>query len=151
MFNEQQRHKVDAKTPITYESFTAWKERRKAAALEEDAKKKKEKEAAYRSQRAGGKSTVSFSGRELFEFNPEMAAGQDADDDGAMDADEYADRSASEHGDSDDERGPISGDDDSDEEDGGVEEVTKKVEDMEVNEDLFAGEEIDDDDDEDDE
>lgn len=138
---------MEAKTPINFETFTAWKQRRKEQAAEDEAKKKKEKEAAFRSQRAGGKSTVSFSGRELFEFNPEMAVGQD-DDEGAMDAEEYADRSASEHGDSDVEEGPLSGDE-SDGEDGTAE-VTKKVQDMQVNEDLFAGEDVDGIDDDDD-
>jgi hypothetical protein len=72
-----------------------------------------------------------------------MAVGQDAEDDGALGAEDYADRSASEHGDSDDERGPMSEDSESEE----VEGLAKKVEGMEVNEELFADEDLGDDDD----
>ncbi|KAI9008526.1 hypothetical protein DFJ74DRAFT_687765 [Hyaloraphidium curvatum] len=156
-FLETERHKVEAKTPINLETFTAWKQRRKEQAAADEAKKKKEKEAAYRNQKAGGKATMSFSGRELFEFNPEMAVGQDAEDEGAMGAEEYADRSASEHGDSDKEAGGISGDDSDGEEEedngGPVDGLAKKVGEMEVNEELFAEEDVDlgDDDDGDDE
>jgi hypothetical protein len=82
-----------------------------------------------------------------------MAVGQDAEDDGALGAEDYADRSASEYGDSDEERGPISGDDESDGEE--VDGLAKKVEGMEVNEELFNEEDVagldDDDDDDDDE
>lgn len=85
-FLEVERHKLGKNlTPVTEESFKKWKEERKnreILELTEAAKKKKE---AYENQKAGMKSGgIAFSGRELFEFNPDLAIG-DGDDD-AMDA-----------------------------------------------------------------
>ena len=86
-FLETERHKLGSKlTPITYESFSKWKAERKAKAtieLELEAKKKAD---AYK---VPGKTGLSFSGRELFAFNPDWA--KDGDDD-AM---EFYERQAS--------------------------------------------------------
>jgi len=64
--------------------------------LETEAKTKEEKAQAYKMRkdlRAGG---MSFSGRELFDFNPEWAVESDDDGGQAMGADEYLDRSEDE-------------------------------------------------------
>lgn len=83
-----QRHKLGPNTtPVTAESFAKWKADRKArekAEAEADMKQKKE---AYDKYKAGMKSGITFSGKELFEFNPDWAKGED-EDEGAME--EYA-------------------------------------------------------------
>ncbi|KAJ3179622.1 hypothetical protein HDU87_002828 [Geranomyces variabilis] len=83
-FLETERHKLGPNTtPVTAESFAKWKAERKAreaADLDADAKKKKE---AYDRYKSGMKSGMAFSGRELFDFNPDWAVG-DEDEEGAM-------------------------------------------------------------------
>ncbi|KAJ3161590.1 hypothetical protein HK101_000792 [Irineochytrium annulatum] len=94
-FLDKERHKLGPNlTPITDASFAAWKEQRKQRQAEEEAKLAKDKSEAYKKYRAGMKSGMAFSGKELFDFNPELAR-QDADDeDGAMD---FYEREDSDH------------------------------------------------------
>lgn len=56
------------------------------------ASKLKKKQEEYKKMRAGMKTGMTFSGKELFDFNPEWA--QDGEDDGAMDG---YDRDGSDH------------------------------------------------------
>lgn len=78
---------------MTWESFTKWKSDRKARQRADEDAELKRKEEAYK-QYKSGKAGMQFSGRELFDFNPEWADAGDADD--AMDVYE---REPSEHGD----------------------------------------------------
>jgi len=80
-------------TPVTLESFNAWKERREATRLAEVEERSKEA-----SKKTGGK-LVGMSGRDLFTFDASLFV----DDDGAASADEYDERS--EHED-EEEEGP---------------------------------------------
>lgn len=70
-------------TPVTAESFAEWKKSRKDrdALLESEAQKKKSEE--YKRYKAGMKTGMTFSGKELFDFNPEWANALEEDD--AMD------------------------------------------------------------------
>ncbi|KAI8811303.1 hypothetical protein BJ742DRAFT_797164 [Cladochytrium replicatum] len=91
--DEEERHKLGTNlTPITYESFKAWKANRVAKAAAETAAQQKSKVDAFKQMRAGAKIGLTFSGRELFEFNPEMAQTGDDDEDGAMEVYEREDR-----------------------------------------------------------
>ena len=65
--------KSDGLTPVTKESFFAWKERRRAkkqADLEEEMKKA-ELEKAMGKKKQGGKNSI-LNGRALFQFNPDL-------------------------------------------------------------------------------
>lgn len=74
-------------TKVTLESFLAWK-KRKIQEKQEAAKKDEDKK---RSDFKAGRQ-VGLSGREMFSFNPEMAAQNDMDDgDEAFDSYTYAD------------------------------------------------------------
>lgn len=74
---EKERHKLGKNlTPVTVESFAAWKKTRDDRIEQEEVAKRKAKEAAYKAGKM-----LQFSGRELFDFNPEIA-GADEDDDG---------------------------------------------------------------------
>lgn len=76
-FLEKERHKLGKNlTPVTVESFAAWKKTRADRVEQEEQAKRKAKEAAYKAGKM-----LQFSGRELFDFNPEIA-GADEDDDG---------------------------------------------------------------------
>ena len=83
-FLEKERHSLGPNlTPVTAESFAEWKKSRKDrdALVESEAQKKKSEE--YKRLKAGMKTGMTFSGKELFDFNPEWA---DAiEEDGAMD------------------------------------------------------------------
>ncbi len=76
-FLEKERHKLGKNlTPVTVETFAAWKKTRADRIEQEEQAKRKAKEAAYKAGKM-----LQFSGRELFDFNPEIA-GADEDDDG---------------------------------------------------------------------
>ncbi|TPX42296.1 hypothetical protein SeLEV6574_g05680 [Synchytrium endobioticum] len=80
-FLETERHQLGTRlTPITEESFAKWKADKKIRQATEKAETDKQKAEAYKQFKAGVKSGMAFSGRELFDFNPELAAG-DADED----------------------------------------------------------------------
>ncbi len=61
-----------------------WKTGRKERKAAEDEQSAKAKAEAYKAFKAGSKIGMTFSGRELFDFNPDWAKGEDEDDD-AMD------------------------------------------------------------------
>ncbi|KAI9207463.1 translation machinery-associated protein 46 [Polychytrium aggregatum] len=155
-FLETERHKLGPNlTPVTYESFQKWKEERKARlkAEEDDALRKRMD--AFKQLKSGGKPSMQFSGRELFEFNPEMA--NTGDDEDAMD--EYV-RDESDHENDEDYQAGPSGVLDDDELSGvnrkgkGRADVDDlRVQDIQIEEELFDDEELAglDDDDEDDE
>ncbi|RKO97117.1 hypothetical protein CXG81DRAFT_6502, partial [Caulochytrium protostelioides] len=85
-FLETERHNIQGDlTPITAETFAAWKQRRLERKAEAETKAIADKAEAYKKQRAGMKTGMAFSGKELFDFNPDWAVGADDDDDGAMD------------------------------------------------------------------
>ncbi|KXS21340.1 hypothetical protein M427DRAFT_27736 [Gonapodya prolifera JEL478] len=153
-FLETERHNLGPNlTPVTFESFTAWKQRRKEAAKATAEQAAKDREEAYRRQKAGGKAAMQFSGRELFEFNPEWQ-GQD-DDEGL---EEY-ERDESEHEEDEDEGASGGGVEGAEsrtnghQHDVGEGSSSGRTADQraggDVDEDLFAGEEIDEDDDDD--
>lgn len=76
-FLEKERHKLGKNlTPVTVDTFAAWKKTRADRLDQEEQAKRKAKEAAYKAGKM-----LQFSGRELFDFNPEIA-GADEDDDG---------------------------------------------------------------------
>ncbi|KAI9591971.1 hypothetical protein BDF19DRAFT_453209 [Syncephalis fuscata] len=77
-FLETERHKLGSNlTPVTWESFSAWKSSRKELKEAEEKASRQKKEAAFRA----GKS-LQISGRELFDFNPDLINdGEWADDD----------------------------------------------------------------------
>ncbi|KAI8820960.1 uncharacterized protein EV422DRAFT_47391 [Fimicolochytrium jonesii] len=83
-FLETERHKLGSNTtPVTATSFAAWKadrKQREAAEQESESKRKKE---AYDKYKAGMKTGMAFSGKELFDFNPDWAVGDEDED--AMD------------------------------------------------------------------
>ena len=70
-------------TPVTAESFAKWKAERKAREASDLAANLKKKQEEYKKMRAGMRTGMAFSGKELFDFNPEMAKDGD-EDDGAM-------------------------------------------------------------------
>ncbi|KAL7748066.1 Translation machinery-associated protein 46 [Sorochytrium milnesiophthora] len=87
-FLETERHNLGTNlTPITYETFQAWKKRRLEKAAQEAEASRKAKESAFKQGRKQG-----MSGRDLFTFAPDNA-GDDGDDDGhdddAMDLSHY--------------------------------------------------------------
>ncbi|KAJ3329987.1 hypothetical protein HDU76_006715 [Blyttiomyces sp. JEL0837] len=86
-FLDEERHKLGPNlTPINDETFKKWKADRKARQKEEDEKLAKEKQDAFKKFRSGMKTGMSFSGKELFDFNPELARDlEGGDEDGAMD------------------------------------------------------------------
>ncbi|KAJ3414346.1 hypothetical protein HDV05_006714 [Chytridiales sp. JEL 0842] len=95
-FLDIERHKLGPNlTPVTDESFKKWKADRKARQAQEEQDKAKQKADAYKKFRAGMKSGIAFSGKELFEFNPEMAGEDAGDDEGA--AMDYYEREESDH------------------------------------------------------
>lgn len=87
-FLEKERHEVgETRTPITYETFAAWKERQTKLRNEEKELDEKQKKEAFAKMKAGMKTGMAFSGRELFVFNPEMANdGSGSDEEGAMES-----------------------------------------------------------------
>ena len=76
---EEERAKLVGGTPVTLESFTAWKEKRRLKAKEAEEAVKKD----LKTKKAAGKELAGASGRQLFDVNPELFV----DDDAA--ADEY--------------------------------------------------------------
>ncbi|KAJ1543644.1 hypothetical protein HK096_008307 [Nowakowskiella sp. JEL0078] len=85
-FIEEERHKLGSNlTKVTYESFTKWKKERKERQESEMLLAAKDKQDAYKKFKAGFKLGITFSGKELFEFNPDWAEGNDDDDEGVMD------------------------------------------------------------------
>lgn len=85
---EEERAKLDKKTPVTLETFLAWKARKmakKAKAADSKAKKDAADRKAGRHQ---------LSGRALFAYKPELFE-QDGDGDDAMDFDEFGTKRAS--------------------------------------------------------
>ncbi|KAJ1567758.1 hypothetical protein HK096_008775 [Nowakowskiella sp. JEL0078] len=85
-FIEEERHKLGSNlTKVTYESFTKWKKERKERQEADMATAAKDKQDAYKKFKAGFKLGITFSGKELFEFNPDWAEGIDDEDEGVMD------------------------------------------------------------------
>ena len=75
----------DAKTPVTAESFAAWKVRRAQKKQDELEAKMKEEEAKAQSKGKGkSKAMQILSGRALFTFNPKLFEAED-DDENAVD------------------------------------------------------------------
>eukprot|EP00163_Fabomonas_tropica_P030323 TRINITY_DN6798_c2_g6_i1.p1 TRINITY_DN6798_c2_g6~~TRINITY_DN6798_c2_g6_i1.p1 ORF type:complete len:213 (+),score=82.92 TRINITY_DN6798_c2_g6_i1:954-1592(+) len=116
---ESERAKLGEGTPVTLETFMAWKKRKQEKKAEE-AKKKEEKEAKEKAKKPD-KAMSGMSGKALFTFNPDLfvddesaAAGYEREDDAARNAD-----------------------------DKGVEEATKAVGDVKVDAELFDAGELD--------
>lgn len=91
---ETERGKLDHSklTPVTKESFEAWKIARIAKRTSEEKKSRDQKEASVRAGRMAG-----LSGRDLFSFRPDLFV----DDDDAADDDVYADRASDDEGETD--------------------------------------------------
>ncbi|KAG0220500.1 hypothetical protein B0O80DRAFT_460487 [Mortierella sp. GBAus27b] len=85
-FLEIERHKLPKNlTPVTADSFAAWKKTRADRVEQEEMAKRKAKEAAFKAGKM-----LQFSGRELFDFNPEIAGADDEDGDDVFDFSRYA-------------------------------------------------------------
>ncbi|CAG8550089.1 16040_t:CDS:2 [Racocetra persica] len=151
-------------TPVTLESFAEWKKNRKAKFEAEEELKRAAKEAAYKAGKAQG-----MSGRDLFTFNPDLVNHINDDDDGdEFDLSGYQrDDNNNNKEDEKDDENLVHGQNDDDDGDNttcgegksSVEnDVSHKtdnssslvtVDDVEVKEDLFAEENLDDLDDDD--
>ncbi|KAF8938106.1 hypothetical protein BGZ47_008737 [Haplosporangium gracile] len=85
-FLEKERHKLGKNlTPVTVDSFAAWKKTRADRVEQEEQTKRKAKEAAYKAGKM-----LQFSGRELFDFNPDIAGADDDDGDDVFDFSAYS-------------------------------------------------------------
>ncbi|TPX31247.1 hypothetical protein SmJEL517_g05385 [Synchytrium microbalum] len=81
-FLDTERHQLGQNlTPINEVSFAKWKADKKTREATDAAALSKKKEEAYKQHKAGMKSGILFSGKELFDFNPDW---KDADDDEAV-------------------------------------------------------------------
>ena len=109
-------------TPVTAESFAKWKKERKEREKETADENARQKADAFKKMKAGLKSGMIFSGKELFDFNPDWAV-DGGEDDNAM---ESYERQDSDH-----------------EEDVKNQNVKSTDEAVVVNEDLFADEGLD--------
>ena len=70
--NTHQRHNLGSDlTPVTAETFAKWKKERKEREANAEAEQSKKKQEEYKKMRAGMKSGMTFSGKELFDFNPD--------------------------------------------------------------------------------
>ncbi|KAJ2491123.1 Translation machinery-associated protein 46 [Coemansia sp. RSA 2050] len=77
-FLETERHRLGSnQTPVTLESFTKWKTERTLRREADEVKAKAAKEKAFKAGKLGN-----MSGRDYFEFNPEMYDGLDDGGDG---------------------------------------------------------------------
>lgn len=119
-FLETERHKLGPNlTPVTAESFAAWKKQRmdKKQAEQEMLQRKKEAQAAA-NKMAG------LSGREMFSLNPDMFVddedGDDDDDGGEFDLVKYMNKDWEQGRQEDEEQAGISGDEEEDEVANGV-------------------------------
>ncbi|KAL5489623.1 hypothetical protein EMCRGX_G018739 [Ephydatia muelleri] len=78
---EQERQKLASSgvplTKVTLDSFLAWKDRKIKERREKDSAESEKKKEAFKAGR-----TVGISGREMFEFNPELVGEDDLDEDG---------------------------------------------------------------------
>ncbi|KAJ2456118.1 Translation machinery-associated protein 46 [Coemansia sp. RSA 2424] len=82
-FLETERHRLGSNlTPVTLETFTRWKTERTARREADEIKAKTAKEKAFKAGKLGN-----MSGRDYFEFNPEMFDG--LDEGGANDGDDF--------------------------------------------------------------
>ncbi|KAJ3395149.1 hypothetical protein HDU84_002723 [Entophlyctis sp. JEL0112] len=110
-FLDRERHNLGSNlTPINEETFAKWKRDRKEKQQLDFEKMTKEKAEAAKKVRAGMKSGMALSGKDLFDFNPDWAVqGDDQDEEGAMDVYE---REASDHeGEENDPQGHYLGED----------------------------------------
>ncbi|KAJ2121876.1 Translation machinery-associated protein 46 [Coemansia sp. RSA 720] len=75
-FLETERHKLGSnQTPVTLESFTAWKAARQARKEAEEQQSQNAKEKAYKAGKL-----ANMSGRDFFQFNPELDDGEGDED-----------------------------------------------------------------------
>jgi len=102
IIEEKRRALPPGGTPVTPESFKAWKEKREQQRLAQLEERRKEM-----AKKTGGKGLAALSGKDLFHFDASLFV----DDDGAASADEYDEREEGSY----EENNP-KGDDDSDEE-----------------------------------
>ncbi|KAI9297900.1 hypothetical protein K502DRAFT_323063 [Neoconidiobolus thromboides FSU 785] len=85
-FLETERHKLGTNlTPVTLETFTEWKKKRLEKIEKEENELKKQKDKAMQAGR-----NLQLSGRELFDYNPDLAFDNEYDDDeDAFEVDAY--------------------------------------------------------------
>ncbi|KAF9582605.1 hypothetical protein BGW38_010987, partial [Lunasporangiospora selenospora] len=118
-FLEMERHKLGKNlTPVTAESFATWKKSRADRVEQEEMVKRKAKEAAFKAGKV-----LQFSGREIFDFNPEIAGADDDDADDVFDFSVYARNAEGETQEEFEDR------------------ISKGMEGVNVDDDLIAGEE----------
>eukprot|EP00842_Homolaphlyctis_polyrhiza_P004271 jgi/Hompol1/4845/HPOL_004002-RA len=166
-FLETERHNLGSDlTPVTSETFAKWKADRKERERRDQEELLKSRMEEFKKMKAGMKTGMTFSGRELFDFNPEYAR-NDADDAGAMD--EYLREDGASDAESDGGAGAGEQFRNSAYADGSLDQDTVHLEDIgdddgeyeldrsagpsrvRVDEDLFANEDLGDDDDDDEE
>ncbi|CAG8771068.1 20160_t:CDS:2, partial [Gigaspora margarita] len=161
-FLETERHKLGTNlTPVTLETFAEWKKNRKAKLEAEQELKRAAKEAAYNAGKSQG-----MSGRELFTFNPDLVNQIEDDDGDEFDLSGYQRDDNNKEDEQTDEKLVHGQHDDNDiiacgeDENSAENDVSHKtdnssslvtVDEVEVKEDLFAKENLDDLDDDDDE
>jgi DRG Family Regulatory Proteins, Tma46 len=122
-FLETERHNLGSNlTPVTAESFAVWKAQRNEREEMEESMAKKKKAEEFKKMKAGMKSGVAFSGKDLFDFNPQWA--QDQDDLDAVD--EYERQASDEEGNLEEEEEEVA-----DHKDGDVEGSNEQVAEIE--------------------
>ncbi|TKY85132.1 hypothetical protein EX895_006212 [Sporisorium graminicola] len=109
-FLETERHKLGTNlTPVTAETFAAWKKQRMDKKQAENEMLQKKKEAQAAANKMAG-----LSGREMFSLNPDMFVDDDddGDDDGEFDLVQYMNKDWEQGRQDDDERRGVSEDED---------------------------------------
>ncbi|KAH6575922.1 hypothetical protein BASA61_004806 [Batrachochytrium salamandrivorans] len=98
-FLETERHNLGSDLiPVTADSFAKWKAERKEREKRENDELMKNKMEEFKKMKAGMKTGMSFSGKELFDFNPEGMQADGDDEDAVDDYDGYYGRGGEDEG-----------------------------------------------------
>ncbi|KAJ1336991.1 hypothetical protein BSLG_006751 [Batrachochytrium salamandrivorans] len=96
---DQNRHNLGSDLiPVTADSFAKWKAERKEREKRENDELMKNKMEEFKKMKAGMKTGMSFSGKELFDFNPEGMQADGDDEDAVDDYDGYYGRGGEDEG-----------------------------------------------------
>lgn len=138
---EEQRAKLDAEacTPVTKETFMAWHKKRREKRLKE--KKERESQEITQVRGKGGRKDIILSGKALFKYDPSMFKG---DDDGDADDDDDDEE--------EEKKDPAEGDEEDilelkfglEDEEAELEAEIEAARKMDIQEDLFNDDEVDD-------
>jgi hypothetical protein len=72
-------------TPVTHASFLEWKKQRVEKQVDLDLKNRETKQEAVKKMKAGMKTGIKVSGKDMFDFNPDWANNDDDDIDDSID------------------------------------------------------------------